>query len=105
MSDFIEMVELWEKKKEKEKREKEIAKISKNNIKIEDIIEGAKKEKENKRKFPEGFDEAVKNALFMGLNDWLEIKDSLDDNQQLNKWYEIWREYFKLETKTIKIWN
>ena len=40
--------------------------------------------------------EAVENAIFMSLDEWLKIKDTMDDNKQLNNWYKIWEQYYKL---------
>ena len=44
----------------------------------------------------ERFNEAVKNAMFMSLDEWLKIKDGMSDNQQLNCWHRIWEQYYKL---------
>ena len=86
------MLEKWNQKKEMEMGERDgKSKIQKNDIE--------EKEKINKKIFPEKFDEAVKNALFMGLDEWLIVKDRLEDRDQINKWYEIWRQFYKIKQR------
>jgi hypothetical protein len=95
MSKLLEEIDELEKKWE-ERINKESDKRESMEEKRKNDPETLRKMEEIKKRLPEGFDEAVKNALFINLDEWLIKKDTLDDNQQLDNWYKIWDEYEKI---------
>ena len=44
-------------------------------------------------KFPNRFEEAVKDVTFMSLEQWLMEKELLGPNQEINTWIKIWSVY------------
>jgi hypothetical protein len=95
MSKLLEEIDELEKKWE-ERINKKADKREAMEEKRKNDPETLRKREEIKKRLPEGFDEAVKNALLINLDEWLMKKDTLSDNQQLNSWYKIWGEYKKI---------
>ena len=47
----------------------------------------------NLDKFPNRFEEAVKDVTFLSLEQWMMEKESLEPNSELNTWIRIWSVY------------
>jgi hypothetical protein len=92
LEEIDELEKKWEERINKESDKREVMEETRKND--PEII---RKVEEIKKRLPEGFGEAVKNALFINLDEWLIKKDTLNDNQQLNSWYKIWGEYKKIK--------